>query len=63
MSEKNLKLRKYLLNFDSDIVYTSGVDSIIPQAIPVGEVFEKDESFFVNFFVDFNQLKYVNINK
>ena len=46
-----------------DIVYTSGVDSIIPQAIPVGEVFEKDESFFVNFFVDFNQLKYVNINK
>ena len=46
-----------------DIVYTSGVDSIIPQAIPIGQVFEKDENFFVNFFVDFNQLKYVNINK
>ena len=46
-----------------DIVYTSGVDSIIPQAIPIGKVIEKDENFFVEFFVDFNQLKYVKINK
>ena len=46
-----------------DIVYTSGVDSIIPQAIPIGKVIEKDENFFVEFFVDLNQLKYVKINK
>ena len=48
---------------DGDIVYTSGVDSIIPQAIPIGKVIEKEENFFVEFFVDFNQIKYVKINK
>ena len=46
-----------------DIVYTSGVDGIIPQAIPIGKVVELEENFFVNFFVDFNQLKYVKVNK
>ena len=30
-----------------DIVYTSGVDDIIPQAIPIGKVIEKEENFFV----------------
>ena len=48
---------------EGDIVYTSGIDGIIPQAIPVGKIIEKDENLFVEFFVDFNQLKYVNINK
>jgi len=48
---------------EGDIVYTSGVDSIIPQAIPIGKVIEINENFFVEFFVDFNQLKYVKINK
>ena len=48
---------------EGDIVYTSGVDGIIPAAIPVGKVFKKDENFFVEFFVDFNKLKYVNVNK
>ena len=46
-----------------DIVYTSGVDDIIPQAIPIGKIIEKEENFFVEFFVDINQIKYVNINK
>ena len=46
-----------------DIVYTSGVDGIIPQAIPIGKVIELEENFFVEFFVDFNQLKYVKVNK
>jgi len=48
---------------EGDIVYTSGVDGIIPAAIPVGKVFKKDENFFVKFFVDFSQLKYVKVNK
>jgi len=48
---------------EGDIVYTSGVDGIIPQAIPIGKVFEKNENLFVEFFVDFNQLKYVKVNK
>ena len=29
----------------------------------VGKVIEKEENFFVEFFVDINQIKYVNINK
>ena len=48
---------------EGDIVYTSGVDGIISEAIPIGKVIEKDEKLFVEFFVDFNQLKYVKINK
>ena len=48
---------------EGDVVYTSGVDGIISEAIPIGKVFEKDEKLFVEFFVDYNQLKYVKINK
>jgi rod shape-determining protein MreC len=48
---------------EGDVVYTSGIDDIIPQAIPVGKIIEKDENLFVEFFVDFNQLKYVSVNK
>jgi len=48
---------------EGDIVYTSGVGGIIPQAIPIGKVFKIEEIFFVEFFVDFNQLKYVKVNK
>jgi len=48
---------------EGDIVYTSGIDGIIPQAIPIGKVFAEDEKLFVEFFVDFNQLKYVKVNK
>jgi len=46
-----------------NIVYTSGIDGIIPEGIPIGKVFEEDENLFVKFFVDFNQLKYVKVNK
>ena len=48
---------------EGDLVYTSGVDGIIPEAIPIGKVFTENENLFVEFFVDFNQLKYVEINK
>ncbi len=48
---------------EGDIVYTSGVDGIIPAAIPIGKIFKKDKNFFVEFFVDFSQLKYVKVNK
>jgi len=48
---------------EGDIVYTSGVDGIIPAAIPIGKIFKKDKNFFVKFFVDFSQLKYVKVNK
>ena len=45
-----------------DIVYTSGIDGIISDAIPIGKIFEKDDKLFVEFFVDFNQLQFVKIN-
>ena len=48
---------------EGDLVYTSGVDGIIPEAIPIGKVFTENENLFVEFFVDFNQLKYVKVNK
>ena len=46
-----------------DLVYTSGIDGIIPQAIPIGKIFENDDKLYVEFFVDFNQLKFVKVNK
>ena len=48
---------------EGNIVYTSGVDGIIAEAIPIGKVFKKNENLFVKYFVDFNQLKYVRVNK
>ena len=48
---------------DGDVVYTSGIDGIIPAAIPIGKVLIENENLFVEFFVDFNQLKYVKVNK
>ena len=48
---------------EGNIVYTSGVDGIISEAIPIGKVFKKEDNLFVEFFVDFNQLKYVRVNK
>ena len=48
---------------EGDVVYTSGIDGIIPAAIPIGKVFAENENLIVEFFVDFNQLKYVNVNK
>ena len=48
--------RKIIKIKEGDIVYTSGVDGIIPQAIPIGKIIEKDENLFVEFFVDFNSL-------
>jgi len=53
--QKNIK--------EGDIVYTSGIDGIIPEAIPIGKIFEEDGSLYVEFFVDFNQLQFVKINK
>ena len=47
---------------NGDIVYTSGVDGIIPPAIPIGKIIEKNDNIFVEFFVDFNQLKFVKVN-
>ena len=51
------------LNEEGDIVYTSGIDGIIPEAIPIGKIFEEDGSLYVEFFVDFNQLQFVKIYK
>jgi rod shape-determining protein MreC len=50
---------------DQSIAYTSGAGSIFKSGIPVGKVNKNDNKFLVNFYSDFQQLKYVfvEINK
>ena len=73
---KNLGEIKYIKNNlieeikDKSIAYTSGTGSIFKSGIPVGKVSNSEDSFFINFFSDFDQLKYVfveiaekNLNK
>ncbi|MDC3146066.1 rod shape-determining protein MreC, partial [Candidatus Pelagibacter sp.] len=47
---------------EGSIVYTSGVDGIISPAIPVGKVKIKDGIRYVDFFVNYNQLKFIRVN-
>ena len=47
---------------DGHIVYTSGIDGAILEAIPVGKVFIKEKKKMVKFFVDFSQIKFVKVN-
>ena len=47
---------------DEGIVYTSGVDGIIDEGIPIGKIIIKNDKKYVKFFVDFSQLKFVKIN-
>ena len=44
------------------IVYTSGIDGIISPAIPVGKIKIKDDVKYVEFFVNYNQLKLIRVN-
>ena len=62
---KNLGEIKYikdnLVNYieDQSIAYTSGTGSIFKSGIPVGRVSVLENRFFINFYTDFEQLKYV----
>tara|TARA_B110001452_G_scaffold50726_1_gene38773 strand:- start:31 stop:1254 length:1224 start_codon:yes stop_codon:yes gene_type:complete len=44
---------------DQSIAYTSGTGSIFKSGIPVGKVHNSENTFFINFYSDFEQLKYV----
>ena len=44
---------------DESTAYTSGTGSIFKSGIPVGKVSISENGFFINFFSDFDQLKYV----
>ena len=44
---------------DQSIAYTSGTGSIFKSGIPVGRVSETENRFLINFYSDFEQLKYV----
>ena len=46
-----------------DLVFTSGTDDTIPPAIPVGKIIEINGKKLVKFFTNFDQLKYVKVNK
>ena len=45
-----------------DKVFTSGKEGIFSPGIPIGEVIQRDENFFVSLFSDTNQISFVNIN-
>jgi len=44
---------------DQTIAYTSGAGSIFKSGIPVGTVKKIEDNFLINFYSDFQQLKYV----
>ena len=44
---------------DKSIAYTSGTGSIFKSGIPVGTVSKTENKFLINFYSDFQQLKYV----
>ena len=44
---------------DKSIAYTSGTGSMFKSGIPVGKIVISDKNFFVDFYSDFTQLKYV----
>tara|TARA_Y100000590_G_scaffold453435_1_gene598478 strand:- start:713 stop:1549 length:837 start_codon:yes stop_codon:yes gene_type:complete len=46
---------------DGYIVYTSGIDGAISEAIPVGKIFIENDRILVKFFANFNQIKYVKV--
>ena len=59
-------LTKHLLKLneieEGAIVYTSGIDGIISPAIPVGKIKITDDVKYVEFFVNYNQLKLIRVN-
>ena len=44
---------------DKSIAYTSGTGAIFKSGIPVGKVTNSENGFFIDYFSDFEQLKYV----
>ena len=44
---------------DQSIAYTSGTGSIFKSGLPVGKISTSGKKFLINFFTDFDQLKYV----
>ena len=44
---------------NKSIAYTSGTGSIFKSGIPVGRININDDKFLINFYSDFDQLKYV----
>ena len=46
------------INTDS-IIYTSGAGGLLKPGIPIGKIYNIENQNFVDFFVDFTQLRYV----
>jgi len=46
---------------DKSIVYTSGSGGLLKPGIPIGKVIKNGNKYDVDFFIDFSQLRYVNI--
>ena len=50
-----------LINTDS-IIYTSGTGGLLKPGIPIGKIHNIENQNFVDFFVDFTQLRYVQVS-
>jgi len=47
---------------NGSIVYTSGTGDLYKAGIPIGKIFEKDNKKKVDFFADFDQLRFVKVS-
>jgi len=47
---------------NGSIVYTSGTGDLYKAGIPIGKIFEKDNKKKINFFADFDQLRFVKVS-
>jgi len=50
-----------LINTDS-IIYTSGTGGLLKPGIPIGKIYKIENQNIADFFVDFTQLRYVQVN-
>ena len=43
------------------IIYTSGTGGLLKPGIPIGKIYTNEKQNIVDFFIDFTQLRYVQV--
>ena len=52
---------KTLINTGS-IIYTSGTGGLLKPGIPIGKIYSNEDQYLTDFFIDFTQLRYVQVS-